>query len=104
MDRTLLAALSMARLSIVRHKAQQILWSKETGCPRFIIVRTNFALDLPFLFPYIDGYAHSPLPQMLRRLLQEVRPRRVKRNGRLPRQLDIRGVLDVRREAEIPAV
>ncbi len=56
----------------------------------------NFALDLLFLFPYIGGYAHSALPQMLRRLLQKVRPRRIKRNGRLPGQLDPRGVLDVR--------
>ena len=62
-----------------------------------------FALDLLLLFSYIGGYAHSAFPQMLRRLLQEVRPRRVKRNGRLPCQLDIRGVLDVRREAEISA-
>jgi len=63
----------------------------------------NFALDLLFLFSYIDGYAHSAFPQMLRRLLQEMRPRRVKWNGRLPCQLDPRGVLDVRREAAISA-
>src|SRR5271170_6142902 len=61
----------------------------------------NFALDLLFLFSYIGGYAHSAFPQVLRRLLQEVRPRRVKRNGRLPCQLGIRGVLNVRREAEV---
>ena len=61
----------------------------------------NFSLDLLLLFSYIGGYAHSAFPQVLRRLLQEVRPRRVKRNGRLPCLLGIRGVLDVRREAEI---
>jgi hypothetical protein len=61
----------------------------------------NFSLDLLLLFSYISGYAHSAFPQVLRRLLQEVRPRRVKRNGRLPCLLGIRGVLDVRREAEI---
>jgi hypothetical protein len=66
-------------------------------------IRINFALDLLFLFSYIVGYAHSAFPQMLRRLLQEVRPRRVKWNGRLPCQLDPRALLDVRREAEISA-
>ena len=68
-------------------------------------VRVNtFALDLPLLFSYIDPYAHSPFPQVLRRLLQEVPPRRVKRNGRLPCQLDLRGVLDVRRETPVSAL
>ncbi len=64
----------------------------------------NFSLDLLFLFSYIGGYAHSAFPQMLRRLLQKVRPRRVKRNGQLPCQLDPRGLLDVWGEAEIPTV
>jgi hypothetical protein len=63
----------------------------------------ELALDLLLLFSYIDGYAHSDFPQVLRRLLQEVRPRRFKRNGRLPCQLGIRGVLNVRREAEVSA-
>jgi hypothetical protein len=63
----------------------------------------NFALDLLFLFSYIGGYAYSAFPQMLRRLLQKVRTRRVKWNGRLPCQLDPRRVLDVRREAQISA-
>jgi hypothetical protein len=64
----------------------------------------TFALDLLLLFSYIDPYAHSPFPQVLRRLLQEVRPRRVKRNGRLPCQLHLRGVLDVRRETPVSAL
>src|ERR1700683_3049607 len=68
-------------------------------------VRVNtFVLDLLFLFSYIGAYAHSPFPQVLRRLLQEVRPRRVKRNGRLPCQLHLRGVLDVRRETPVSAL
>jgi hypothetical protein len=68
-------------------------------------VRVNTsALDLLFLFSYIDPYAHSPFSQVLRRLLQEVRPRRVKRNGRLPCQLHLRGVLDVRRETPVSAL
>ena len=46
----------------------------------------KFALDLLFLFSYIGRYARSAFPQVLRRLLQEVRPRRVKleRTASLP--------------------
>jgi hypothetical protein len=61
-------------------------------------------LDLLFLFSYSGAYAYPALPQVLRGLLQEVRPRRVVRNERLPCQHHIRGVLVVRREAKVFAL
>jgi hypothetical protein len=59
------------------------------------------SLDLLLLFSYSGAHARSALSQVLRGLLQEVRPRRVSRNRRLPCPLDIRGLLAVRREAKI---
>jgi hypothetical protein len=79
----------------------------ETGCClwRFLLrFSPELRLDLLFLFSYIGGHAYSAIPQMLRRLLQEVRPRRIEWYGRFPRQLDLRGVLDVRREAKVLAL
>ena len=64
----------------------------------------KFALDLLFLFSYSGWHACSVFPQVLRGLLQEVRPRRVVRNGRLPCQLHICGLFAMRRETEISAV
>jgi hypothetical protein len=75
-----------------------------TGCCLWRFLRLfspELRLDLLFLFSYIGGHAYSAIPQMLRRLLQEVRPRRIEWYGRFPRQLDLRGVLDVRREAKV---
>src|ERR1700722_6073668 len=60
-------------------------------------------LDLLFSFAYSASYACSALSQVLRGLLQEMRPRRVSRNRKLPGQLHIRGLLPVWREAAIPA-
>src|SRR5580658_5568360 len=61
-------------------------------------------LDLPFLFAYSAFYACSALPQVLRGLLQEMRPRRVSRNGKLPGQLHIRGLLPLWGETAISAL
>ena len=62
------------------------------------------SLDLLLLFPYTSPYARSALPQVLRGLLQEVRPRRVIRNRQLPCQLNICGVLPLWGKAEVPAL
>ncbi len=62
------------------------------------------SLDLLLLFSYISPHARSALPQVLRGLLQEVRPRRISRNRQLPCHLDICGVLPMRGEAEVSAL
>jgi hypothetical protein len=61
-------------------------------------------LDLLLLFSYSTGHACSSFPQILRGLLQEVRPRRLGRNRPLPCQLDLCGVLGVWRKAAVPAL
>src|SRR5271163_3939544 len=63
---------------------------------------TSQILDLLLLFPYAGRHACSSFPQVLRGLLQEMRPRRLSRNRPLPCQLDLRGVFAVWREAEVP--
>jgi hypothetical protein len=62
------------------------------------------SLDLLLLFSYSTRYAYSVLPQILRGLLQEVRPRCVSRNRPIPCQLHIRGVFAVRREKALPTL
>jgi hypothetical protein len=83
----------------VRAKARTLQHGK--SFPAASTARVKFPLDLLFLFPYSDAYACSVFPQVLRGLLQEMRPRRDSRNRRLPCQFDIRGVFPVWREAEI---
>ena len=75
-----------------------------TGAQRGHLLLLLSGLDLPLLFPYIGRHARSAFPQVLRGLLQEMRPRRVSRNRQLPCQPHIRGVLAVWREAEISAL
>jgi hypothetical protein len=61
-------------------------------------------LDLLFSFAYSTAYACSALPQILRRVLQEVRPRRISRNRWIPCQLHICSVLAVWREEALLAL
>ncbi len=61
-------------------------------------------LDLLLLFPYIGVHACPVFPQVLRSVLQEMRPRRVSRNRRLPCQRHIRGLFAVWREAAVSAL
>ena len=61
-------------------------------------------LDLLLLFPYSHVHACPAFPQVLRSVLQEMRPRRVSRNRRLPCQRHIRGVLPVWGEAAVSAL
>jgi hypothetical protein len=82
----------------------RVRWRLKTAQDRFLgslSTTAQSALDLLLLFPYISSHARSAFPQVLRGLLQEMRPRRVNRNGRLPCQLHIRGVLAVWRKAEV---
>jgi hypothetical protein len=77
------------------------------GIPHLASIATRIfpkPLDLPLLFAYSASYACSLLPQVLRGLLQEMRPRRVSRNRYFPGQLYMRGLLPMWREAAIPAL
>jgi hypothetical protein len=62
----------------------------------------DLLLDLRPLFPYIAGYEY--LPQVLHRLLQKMRSRRISWNGRVSCQLYLRRVLALRRETPLSAI
>ena len=98
------------------YRVTQPLVARSRRTPRVLILPLLFGafrppkpenktpLDLLLLFPYSSPHARSALPQVLRGLLQEVRPRRVSRNRHLPCQLDICGVLPMWGEAEVSAL
>ena len=61
-------------------------------------------LDLLFLFSYSAAYEYSAFSQVLRGLLQKVRPRRVSWNRQIPCQRHLCGVLALRRKAAVSAL